>query len=142
KIDHQKQIVKLLKEENTANDVEAQTLRLTKVRLSLSGKTDEYSMPEDQWEQTQIVKSQLKVGAQDRIKEEDDYRYVFDDQAIDFLDWDWKSNDKEDEIMAKIDEAERKVIPKVGKMSVAARVAEEMGVKLGYEVGYAIRFED
>jgi pre-mRNA-splicing factor ATP-dependent RNA helicase DHX16 len=27
-------------------------------------------------------------------------------------------------------------------MSVAARVAEEMGVRLGQEVGYSIRFED
>jgi pre-mRNA-splicing factor ATP-dependent RNA helicase DHX16 len=27
-------------------------------------------------------------------------------------------------------------------MSVAARVAIEMGVKLGHEVGYSIRFED
>lgn len=27
-------------------------------------------------------------------------------------------------------------------MSVAARVADEMGVKLGNEVGYSIRFED
>ena len=27
-------------------------------------------------------------------------------------------------------------------MSVAARVAQEMGVKLGNEVGYSIRFED
>ena len=27
-------------------------------------------------------------------------------------------------------------------MSVAARVSQEMGVKLGHEVGYAIRFED
>lgn len=27
-------------------------------------------------------------------------------------------------------------------MSVAARVAQEMSVKLGNEVGYAIRFED
>lgn len=27
-------------------------------------------------------------------------------------------------------------------MSVAARVAEEMGVKLGNQVGYSIRFED
>ena len=27
-------------------------------------------------------------------------------------------------------------------MSVAARVAQEMGVKLGHEVGYSIRFED
>jgi pre-mRNA-splicing factor ATP-dependent RNA helicase DHX16 len=27
-------------------------------------------------------------------------------------------------------------------MSVAARVAEEMGKKLGNEVGYSIRFED
>lgn len=27
-------------------------------------------------------------------------------------------------------------------MSVAARVAEEMGSKVGYEVGYSIRFED
>lgn len=31
---------------------------------------------------------------------------------------------------------------RVAAMSVAARVAEEMGVKLGHEVGYAIRFED
>nr|NVI75490.1 lethal (2) 37Cb [Cucujiformia] len=30
----------------------------------------------------------------------------------------------------------------VAAMSVAARVAQEMGVKLGNEVGYAIRFED
>ncbi|CAG8463709.1 8740_t:CDS:10 [Cetraspora pellucida] len=110
---------KLSKRERRELEMKKETLRLTKERLSLSGKTDEYSMPEDrdpnkfvtdqdQWEQTQIVKSQLKVGAQDRIKEEEDYSYVFDDQAIDFLDWDWKSNDKEDEIMAKIDEAERK----------------------------------
>ena len=27
-------------------------------------------------------------------------------------------------------------------MSVAARVAEEMGTKVGHEVGYSIRFED
>ena len=27
-------------------------------------------------------------------------------------------------------------------MSVAARVSQEMGVKLGHEVGYSIRFED
>ena len=27
-------------------------------------------------------------------------------------------------------------------MSVAARVSKEMGVKLGHEVGYSIRFED
>ena len=27
-------------------------------------------------------------------------------------------------------------------MSVAARVSEELGVKLGHEVGYSIRFED
>ncbi|GAB1199827.1 hypothetical protein APSETT444_009186 [Aspergillus pseudonomiae] len=31
---------------------------------------------------------------------------------------------------------------RVAAMSVASRVAEEMGVKLGNEVGYAIRFED
>lgn len=31
---------------------------------------------------------------------------------------------------------------RVAAMSVAARVAEEVGVKLGQEVGYAIRFED
>merc|ERR1719183_1790383 len=31
---------------------------------------------------------------------------------------------------------------RVAAMSVAARVAKEMGVKLGHEVGYKIRFED
>ncbi|TPX49811.1 hypothetical protein SeMB42_g00606 [Synchytrium endobioticum] len=31
---------------------------------------------------------------------------------------------------------------RVAAMSVAARVAEEMNVKLGYQVGYSIRFED
>ncbi|KAI1280803.1 Pre-mRNA-splicing factor ATP-dependent RNA helicase DHX16 [Halotydeus destructor] len=31
---------------------------------------------------------------------------------------------------------------RVAAMSVSARVAQEMGVKLGYEVGYSIRFED
>ena len=31
---------------------------------------------------------------------------------------------------------------RVAAMSVAARVAEEMGVRLGKEVGYSIRFED
>ncbi len=31
---------------------------------------------------------------------------------------------------------------RVAAMSVAARVAEEMDVQLGMEVGYAIRFED
>ncbi len=31
---------------------------------------------------------------------------------------------------------------RVAAMSVAARVATEMGVKLGHEVGYSIRFED
>ncbi|CAN1305666.1 Pre-mRNA-splicing factor ATP-dependent RNA helicase DEAH1 [Linum perenne] len=31
---------------------------------------------------------------------------------------------------------------RVAAMSVAARVSEEMGVKLGHEVGYSIRFED
>lgn len=31
---------------------------------------------------------------------------------------------------------------RVAAMSVAKRVSEEMGVKLGDDVGYAIRFED
>lgn len=31
---------------------------------------------------------------------------------------------------------------RVAAMSVAKRVADEMGVKLGDEVGYSIRFED
>ena len=31
---------------------------------------------------------------------------------------------------------------RVAAMSVAKRVSEEMGVKLGEEVGYAMRFED
>ncbi len=31
---------------------------------------------------------------------------------------------------------------RVAAMSVAARVADEMGVKVGNEVGYSIRFED
>lgn len=31
---------------------------------------------------------------------------------------------------------------RVAAMSVAARVASEMGVKLGHEVGYSIRFEE
>lgn len=31
---------------------------------------------------------------------------------------------------------------RVAAMSVAKRVADEMGVELGAEVGYAIRFED
>ena len=31
---------------------------------------------------------------------------------------------------------------RVAAMSVAKRVSEEMGVKLGEEVGYSIRFED
>lgn len=31
---------------------------------------------------------------------------------------------------------------RVAAMSVAARVAQELGVKLGNEVGYSIRFED
>jgi len=31
---------------------------------------------------------------------------------------------------------------RVAAMSVSARVAEEMGKKLGNEVGYSIRFED
>jgi ATP-dependent RNA helicase DHX8/PRP22 len=31
---------------------------------------------------------------------------------------------------------------RVAAMSVAKRVAEEVGVKLGQEVGYTIRFED
>ena len=31
---------------------------------------------------------------------------------------------------------------RVAAMSVSARVAEEMSVKLGNEVGYSIRFED
>ena len=31
---------------------------------------------------------------------------------------------------------------RVATMSVSARVAQEMGVKLGHEVGYSIRFED
>jgi pre-mRNA-splicing factor ATP-dependent RNA helicase DHX16 len=30
----------------------------------------------------------------------------------------------------------------VAAMSVAARIAEEMEIKVGYEVGYSIRFED
>jgi ATP-dependent RNA helicase DHX8/PRP22 len=30
----------------------------------------------------------------------------------------------------------------VAAMSVAKRVSEEMGVRLGQEVGYSIRFED
>jgi pre-mRNA-splicing factor ATP-dependent RNA helicase DHX16 len=134
---------KLTKKEKKELELKKETLRLTKERLSLSGKTDDYAMPEDyitekgkidrkkkesvlyqryeedrdqnkfvtdqdQWEQNQIVKSQLKVGAKDRFKQEEQYDYVFDDQTIEFLNWDWKSNNKDDEIIAKIDEAEKK----------------------------------
>ncbi|CAG8496477.1 12910_t:CDS:10, partial [Acaulospora colombiana] len=101
---------KLTKAERKDLESKKERLRLTKERLSLSVKSDEYTMPEEQeqWEQNQITKSQLKVGAQDRVKEEEDYSYVFDDQAIDFLDWDWKLNNKDDEIIARIEEAEQK----------------------------------
>ncbi|CAJ0907343.1 1678_t:CDS:10 [Entrophospora sp. SA101] len=156
------------------------------------------------WEKNQIVKSQLNVGAQDRLKGED-YEFVFEEPLIDFLDWDWKANDKDEALLARIEEAEKKLknieevrkslpiytyrddllkaiedhqvlvvigetgsgkttqLPqylyeagytkddkkigctqprRVAAMSVAARVAEEMNVKLGFEVGYSIRFED
>ncbi|CAA2975262.1 pre-mRNA-splicing factor ATP-dependent RNA helicase DEAH1 [Olea europaea subsp. europaea] len=65
-----------------------------------------------------------------------------------------KRRTSEDEDDASYKELERAYIvrsnPKIGctqprrvaAMSVAARVSQEMGVKLGHEVGYSIRFED
>ncbi|CAJ0907893.1 9182_t:CDS:10 [Entrophospora sp. SA101] len=215
---------KLTKKEKKELEFKRETLRLTRERLNLSIKTDEYHMPEgkidkkkkdtvlyqryeedrDQkgfvneqevWEKNQIVKSQLNVGAQDRLKGED-YEFVFEEPLIDFLDWDWKANDKDEALLARIEEAEKKLknieevrkslpiytyrddllkaiedhqvlvvigetgsgkttqLPqylyeagytkddkkigctqprRVAAMSVAARVAEEMNVKLGFE---------
>ncbi|ORX91616.1 DUF1605-domain-containing protein [Basidiobolus meristosporus CBS 931.73] len=143
---------------------------------------------QDQWEMSQINKSQLKVGAKDRPRhdEQDDYDYVFDEQQIDFILQSTLNEKAQEEEGEKIKVrkslpiysyrqqlvdaiAEHQVLIIVGEtgsgkttqlpqylyeegytkggkkvgctqprrvaaMSVAARVAEEMGVKLGYEV--------
>ncbi|KAL1919541.1 uncharacterized protein VTP21DRAFT_2234 [Calcarisporiella thermophila] len=163
----------------------------------------------EQWEADQIKKSLIQVGALDRAAEEDAYDFVFDkDQQIEFILTDTLEHlkdDKNEQFIKQIDEAERKFLSiqevrkslpiyayrqplldaledhqvliivgetgsgkttqipqylyeagftkggkkigctqprRVAAMSVASRVAEEMGVKLGFEVGYAIRFED
>ncbi|CAG8454274.1 9757_t:CDS:10 [Ambispora gerdemannii] len=133
--------IKLTEKEKKDYQLKRDTLQLTKGRLSLSKKSEEYTLPEDyiteqgkidkkkkesvlyqryeedrdqhkfvtdqdQWEQNQIVKSQLKTGAQDRVKEEHEYDYVFDEtQQMEFLNWDW--SEKHDEITKKIDAAEQ-----------------------------------
>ncbi|KAK9722079.1 hypothetical protein K7432_002966 [Basidiobolus ranarum] len=66
---------------------------------------------QDQWEMHQINKSQLKVGAKDRPKhdEQDEYDYVFDEQQIDFiLETTLNAKKAEEDEGEKISEWERK----------------------------------
>ncbi|CAL8468358.1 g7898 [Coccomyxa elongata] len=166
---------------------------------------------QENWEADQIKKASMKVGSKDKVKQAQQYEFVFEDQ-IDFIkdmalagdvDLDEEQqNDrerKEREDAAKSEfeklQADRKMLPifpyreqllqavaehqiviivgetgsgkttqipqylheagyskagrigctqprRVAAMSVAARVATEVGCKLGAEVGYSIRFED
>ncbi|KAJ2378625.1 hypothetical protein IW150_000686 [Coemansia sp. RSA 2607] len=167
---------------------------------------------QERWEQQQISKSKLDVGAKDKsaVATESggkEYDYVLDLDNIDFVLEDTMNAEKQqiDERQLAIEEHERKrrtikevreSLPvyqyrddlldsiekfqtmiivgetgsgkttqitqylreagytkggkriactqprRVAAMSVAARVADEVGTKLGHEVGYAIRFED
>ncbi|KAJ2159904.1 hypothetical protein GGF46_002686 [Coemansia sp. RSA 552] len=166
---------------------------------------------QEQWEQQQIGKSKVDVGAKDRDKAtsvggDKEYDYVLDLDNVDFvledtLDPGAKEDPRQvaldalerkrrsiqevreslpvykfrDDLLSAIDQYQVLIIVgetgsgkttqitqylreagytkdgkrvgctqprRVAAMSVAARVAEEMGTKLGREVGYAIRFED
>ncbi|KHN17807.1 Putative pre-mRNA-splicing factor ATP-dependent RNA helicase DHX16 [Glycine soja] len=124
---------------------------------------------QEAWEEHQIGKATLKFGSKNKKQVSDDYQYVFEDQ-IDFIKASVMEGDKFDyEEMEDSHEKskaksafealqeERKKLPmfpyrdelleavhnhQAWAMSVAARVSQEMGVKLGHEVGYSIRFED
>ncbi|CAL9155851.1 unnamed protein product, partial [Musa hybrid cultivar] len=162
---------------------------------------------QEEWENYQSGKANLKYGSKDKKQASADYQYVFED-GVDFIKEsimdgvnykdEMPSEDPDDSIaktaLHKLQE-ERKTLPiypyreqllqavqdhqvlvivgetgsgkttqipqylheagytkrgqvgctqprRVAAMSVAARVSQEMGVKLGHEVGYSIRFED
>ncbi|XP_065005349.1 pre-mRNA-splicing factor ATP-dependent RNA helicase DEAH1-like isoform X3 [Musa acuminata AAA Group] len=162
---------------------------------------------QEEWENYQSGKANLKYGSKDKKQASADYQYVFE-HGVDFIkesimdgvnyEDEMPSEDPDDSIaktaLHKLQE-ERKTLPiypyreqllqavqdhqvlvivgetgsgkttqipqylheagytkrgqvgctqprRVAAMSVAARVSQEMGVKLGHEVGYSIRFED
>ncbi|CAD6238916.1 unnamed protein product [Miscanthus lutarioriparius] len=125
---------------------------------------------QEAWEEHQIGKSKLQFGSKDKKPSSDEYQYVFED-TIDFVKSSViegtqpeDDSDKEDieakDILKRELQDEQKTLPIfkfrdgllkaveeyqviviVGETG-SARVSQEMGVKLGHEVGYSIRFED
>ncbi|KAK8537612.1 hypothetical protein V6N12_043765 [Hibiscus sabdariffa] len=124
---------------------------------------------QEAWEDHQIGKATLKFGSKNKKQTTDDYQFVFEDQ-IDFIKASVMDGDNFDTveeyqvlvIVGETGSGKTTQIPqylheagytkrgkvgctqprRVAAMSVAARVSQEMGVKLGHEVGYSIRFED
>ncbi|KAH1183446.1 hypothetical protein KIL84_004938 [Mauremys mutica] len=118
---------------------------------------DERATPRDEqrrWEEDHIGAAALRFGARDAGQRRPckDYEFVLEeDEMIHFVSAEEKSE---------LSEAARRKLSmqegytekgmkigctqprRVAAMSVAARVSQEMGVKLGNEVGYSIRFED
>ncbi|KAK9226303.1 hypothetical protein WN943_011350 [Citrus x changshan-huyou] len=121
--------------------------------------------PFDAWEKQQRKKADLKYGSKNKKQQSDDYQYVFEieDKIVDFFRESVFDGDNFDEFdIGETGSGKTIQIPqylyeagytkqgktgctqprRVAAMSVAARVSQEMVVKLGHEVGYSFRFED
>ncbi|KAJ3289529.1 hypothetical protein HK104_007398 [Borealophlyctis nickersoniae] len=83
-------------------------------RYEETGDMETFVSEQDQWEQSQIVRSLAKVGAKDRkSKEEDDYNFVFDEsERINFIMQQavGEEEDTQEEKGPQLSEAERKAM--------------------------------
>ncbi|XP_072703993.1 pre-mRNA-splicing factor ATP-dependent RNA helicase DHX16-like isoform X5 [Ciconia boyciana] len=118
-------------------------------REEATGGEEERMAPRDEqrrWEEERIGAASLRFGARDAARQRPpkDYDFVLEeDEMIQFVSAVQMKGTEPDKGYTR-QGLKIGITPprRVAAMSVAARVAVEMGTKLGNEVGYSIRFED
>ncbi|KAK9198638.1 hypothetical protein WN944_013824 [Citrus x changshan-huyou] len=132
-----------------------------------SNQTCDERMSQVTWEESRLRNATWEYGSKNKRQRSHDYKFVFEDphRQLDFIKTSVINGDKENQVVVIVGETgsgKTTQIPqylheagytkhgkvgctqprRVAAISVAARVSREMGVKLGHEVGYSIRFED
>ncbi|CEI93326.1 Putative Adenosinetriphosphatase [Rhizopus microsporus] len=119
---------KMTKREIRDLEYKKEVLRLAKARMQIDTKQDGYMLPED------YITEKGKIDR--KKKEEALYQRYKDEEKFETEQETWEKSQIQKSSIGCTQPR------RVAAMSVAARVAEEMGVHLGQEVGYSIRFED